>query len=85
MTGLELLRDTLNLAVPLRIMDVQAMPTWEREALATWAGTQFTHADVMLYDPKRKPGQFEHLVDMLAVLAVTADGGVEFAGTRWDA
>ena len=85
MIGFDLLSDTLALAVPLRIMDVQAMPAWEREALAAWAGQQFTHADVMMYDPQRKPGQFTHLVDMLAVLAVTADGGVEFAGTRWDA
>ena len=85
MTGIELLRDTLNLAVPLRIMEVKAMSPCMREALARWAGTQFTHADVMLYHPQRKPGQFAHLVDILAVLAVTADGGVEFAGTRWDA
>ena len=85
MTGVELLRDTLNLAVPLRIMEVKTMPAWERDALAAWAGHQFTHADVMLYHPQRKPGQLKHLVDMLAVLAVTADGGVEFAGTRWDA
>jgi hypothetical protein len=85
MIGFDLLRDTLALAVPLRIMDVQGMPAWERDALATWAGQQFTHADVMLYEPTSKPGQFTHLVDMLAVLAVTADGGIEFAGMRWDA
>jgi len=83
--GFDLLRDTLALAVPLRIMDVQAMPAWEREALATWAGQQFQYADVMMYDPQRKPGQFKHLVDVLAVLAVTAEGGIEFAGTRWNA
>ena len=77
------LRDTLNLAVPLRIMEVRTMAKWERDALATWAGQQFQYADVMMYDPQRKPGQFKHLVDILAVLAVTADGGVEFAGTRW--
>ena len=80
-----LLRDTLAIAVPLRIMDVQAMPKWERDALATWASQHFTNADIMMYDPQRKPGQFTHLVDMLAVLAVTADGGIEFAGTRWNA
>jgi len=80
-----LLRDTLAIAVPLRIMDVQAMPKWERDALATWAASQFTNADVMMYDPQRKPGQFTHLVDMLAVLAVTADAGIKFAGTRWNA
>jgi len=85
MTGFDLLRDTLALAVPLRIMDVKEMPAWERDALATWASQQFTHADVMLYKPTAKPGQFKHLVDMLAVLAVTADGGIEFAGTRWNA
>jgi uncharacterized membrane protein len=85
MTGFDLLRDTLALAVPLRIMEVRAMPKWERDALATWAGQQFTHADVMLYEPSAKPGQFTHLVDILAVLAVTADGGIEFAGTRWNA
>ena len=85
MIGFDLLRDTLALAVPLRIMEVKEMPTWERDALATWAGQQFTHADVMMYDPQRKPGQFKHLVDMLAVLAVTADGGIEFAGVRWNA
>ena len=83
--GFDLMRDTLNLAVPLRIMEVRAMPKWERDALATWASHQFQYADVMMYDPQRKPGQFAHLVDILAVLAVTADGGVEFAGTRWDA
>ena len=82
-TGFDLMLDTLNLAVPLRIMEVKTMSPCMREALARWAGTQFTHADLMLYDPQRKPGQFKHLVDMLAVLAVTADGGVEFAGTRW--
>jgi len=85
MIGFDLLRDTLALAVPLRIMDVQAMPAWERDALATWAGQQFQYADVMMYDPQRKPGQFKHLVDMLAVLAVTAEGGIEFAGMRWNA
>lgn len=85
MIGFDLMRDTLALAVPLRIMDVQAMPAWERDALATWAGQQFQYADVMMYDPQRKPGQFTHLVDMLAVLAVTADGGIEFAGMRWNA
>jgi hypothetical protein len=85
MIGFDLMRDTLALAVPLRIMDVQAMPAWERDALATWAGQQFQYADVMLYDPQRKPGQLKHLVDMLAVLAVTADGGIEFAGVRWNA
>ena len=85
MIGFDLMRDTLALAVPLRIMDVQTMPAWELEALATWAGQQFQYADVMLYDPQRKPGQFTHLVDMLAVLAVTADGGIEFAGMRWNA
>ena len=83
--GFDLMLDTLNLAVPLRIMEVKTMPVWERDALATWAGQQFQYADVMMYDPQRKPGQFAHLVDILAVLAVTADGGVEFAGTRWDA
>lgn len=83
--GFDLMRDTLALAVPLRIMEVRAMPKWERDALATWAGHQFQYADVMMYDPQRKPGQFAHLVDILAVLAVTADGGVEFAGTRWNA
>ena len=61
MIGFDLLRDTLALAVPLRIMDVQAMPAWERDALATWAGQQFQYADVMLYDPQRKSGQFTHL------------------------
>jgi hypothetical protein len=85
MIGFDLMRDTLALAVPLRIMDVQAMPAWERDALATWAASQFQYADVMLYEPQRKPGQFTHLVDMLAVLAVTADGGIEFAGMRWNA
>jgi hypothetical protein len=81
----DLLQDTLALAVPLRIMEVKEMPAWERDGLATWASQHFTHADVMLYKPTAKPGQFKHLVDMLAVLAVTADGGVEFAGTRWNA
>jgi hypothetical protein len=85
MIGFDLLRDTLALAVPLRIMDVKVMPAWERDALATWAGQQFQYADVMMYDPQCKPGQLKHLVDMLAVLAVTADGGVEFAGVRWNA
>lgn len=85
MKGFDLMLDTLNLAVPLRIMEVRAMAKWERDALATWAGHQFQYADVMLYDPQRKPGQFAHLVDILAVLAVTADGGIEFAGTRWGA
>ena len=83
--GFDLMRDTLALAVPLHIMEVRAMPKWERDALATWASQQFQYADVMMYDPQRKPGQFAHLVDILAVLAVTADGGIEFAGTRWDA
>jgi hypothetical protein len=85
MIGFDLLRDTLALAVPLRIMEVRAMPAWERDALATWASQQFQYADVMMYDPQRKPGQFTHLVDMLAVLAVTADGGIKFAGVRWNA
>lgn len=83
--GFDLMRDTLALAVPLRIMEVKAMPKWERDALAAWAGRQLQYADVMMYDPQRKPGQFKHLVDILAVLAVTADGGIEFAGMRWDA
>ena len=83
--GFDLMLDTLALAVPLRIMEVKVMPAWEREALATWASQQFTHADIMMYKPTAKPGQFAHLVDMIAVLAVTADGGIEFAGTRWDA
>lgn len=83
--GFDLMLDTLNLAVPLRIMEVKTMPAWERDALATWASQQFQYADVMMYDPQRKPGQFAHLVDILAVLAVTADGGIEFAGMRWDA
>jgi len=83
--GFDLMLDTLNLAVPLRIMEVKTMPAWERDALATWASQQFQYADVMLYKPTVKPGQFKHLVDMLAVLAVTADGGIEFAGTRWNA
>lgn len=83
--GFDLLRDTLAIAVPLRIMEVKEMSACRRDALARWAGTQFTHADVMLYKPAAKPGQFKHLVDMLAVLAVTADGGIEFAGTKWNA
>lgn len=83
--GFDLMLDTLALAVPLRIMEVRAMPKWERDALATWASQQFQYADVMMYDPQRKPGQFAHLVDILAVTAVTADGGIEFAGMRWDA
>ena len=83
--GFDVMLDTLNLAVPLRIMEVKTMPAWERDALATWASHQFQYADVMMYDPQRKPGQFKHLVDILAVLAVTADGGIEFAGTKWDA
>ena len=29
--GFDLMRDTLNLAVPLRIMEVKTMPAWERE------------------------------------------------------
>jgi hypothetical protein len=81
----DLLQDTLALAVPLRIMEVKEMPAWERDGLATWASQHFTHADVMMYKPAAKPGQFKHLVDMLAVLSVTAEGGVEFAGTRWNA
>ena len=85
MIGFDVLRDSLAIAVPLRIMKVKEMPAWERDALASWAGKQFTHADVMMFDPQRKAGQFTHLVDILAVLAVTADGGVEFAGTRWNA
>jgi len=83
--GFDLLRDSLAIAVPLRIMEVKEMPAWERDALATWAASQFTNADIMMYKPTAKPGQFTHLVDMLAVLAVTADGGIEFAGTRWNA
>lgn len=83
--GFDLLRDTLAVAVPLRITEVQRMSGWDRDALAAWAGQQFTHADVMMYEPSSKPGQFKHLVDMLAVLAVTADGGIEFAGIRWNA
>jgi hypothetical protein len=55
--GFDLLRDTLAIAVPLRIMEVKDMPAWERDALATWAASQFTHADVMLYKPSAKQGQ----------------------------
>ena len=39
----------------------------------------------VLFVHQNFPGQFKHLVDMLAVLAVTAEGGIEFAGTRWNA
>ena len=81
--GHELLRDTLALAVPLRIMELRHRPEWEREALLSWAKGQFRYADVMMFDPQRKPGQLKHLIDILALMALTADGGVEFAGMRY--
>lgn len=83
--GFELLRDSLNLAVPLRIMELRDRPTAELQTIARSAASQFTNADVMMYKPNKKPGQIKHVITMLAVLAILADGGIEFAGTKWDA
>lgn len=77
------LRDSLALAVPLRIQELRDW-TWEERAnQARWAAQHFRHADTMMFDPTRKPGQFAHLVDMLAVLALNHEGGLEFAGMKF--
>jgi hypothetical protein len=80
---IDILRDTLAVAVPLRMQELQGWTWDERASQAKWAAQHFRHADAMMYEPASKPGQFAHLVDILAVLALNHEGGVEFAGMRF--
>jgi len=84
-TDMELtgLRHALAIAVPLRMQELADWSWDERANQARWAQQHFTHADVMMFDPSSKPGQFAHLVDILAVLALNHEGGLEFAGMRF--
>lgn len=80
---IDLLRDTLAVAVPLRMHDLRDWTWEERASQAKWAAQHFQHADAMMFEPSSKPGQLAHLVDILAVLALNHEGGVEFAGMRF--
>jgi hypothetical protein len=75
----DMLRDSLAIAVPLRMQELQDWSWEERANQARWAAQQFQHADAMMFDPLKKTGQFAHLVDILAVLALNHEGGLKFS------
>lgn len=78
-----ILIDSLSLAVPLRIAELRERTWQERESLGRWHAQWFTGADAMMFDPKSHPGQFAHLVSILAVLALNHEGGITFAGVNF--
>lgn len=78
-TAHPLLADTLQMAVPLRIAELRAAPPDQLLAMAR----QIQHGDDVLYGGTHTAADTGALITTLAVLALTAEGGVDFAGMHW--
>ena len=78
------LRETLRLAVPMHMVELTGLPPDALTAIATRsADILSTHGDDLQYGGKHCAQTFNALARGLAVAALTADGGVDFAGQHW--
>lgn len=73
------LADMLTTAVPLRILELRGLPA--RQLLAM--REQVQHADEILYGGRHAGADTGRLITNLAILALTAEGGVTVAGMHW--
>jgi len=78
------LRETLRLAVPLHIRELDGLPLSVLMAIsARSAAVVGTHGDDLQYGGKHTREAFNALARGLAVAALTAWGGIEFDGLHW--
>lgn len=78
------LRESLNLAVPLHMVELHGLPPHMLAGIASDAATTIgSHGDALQYGGKHCAGAFNALARGLAAAALTADGGVDFAGRHW--
>ena len=87
-TGTELLKMTLEVAVPLRIADLQRIP-WDEIArkLPEWADVLVSQGDIIMYKSPKKgetAKAFNVLASALAAMSFVP-GGVTFSGLHWEA
>lgn len=87
MTGPAALLPSLELAVPLHMMNIRGQSAaWMREEATRCADVVAAHGDDILYRSARRgdtAAAFNALALGLAILAY-APGGVSFAGARWE-
>lgn len=78
------LRETLALAVPLHMVELHGLPPHRLAGIASDAATTIgSHGDALQYGGKHCAGAFNTLARGLAAAALTADGGIDFAGHHW--
>lgn len=74
-----LLRETLQLAVPLRIKELRDATAGQLTAAAAAVG----HGDDLLHGGPYCRQGFAELTRALAIAALLADGGVDYIGLHW--
>ncbi|MFF7411585.1 hypothetical protein [Streptomyces lydicus] len=78
------LRETLTLAVPMHMADLHGLPPRMLAAIASDSATTIgSRGDVLQFGGKHCADTFNALARGLAAAALTADGGVDFAGQHW--
>jgi hypothetical protein len=78
------LRATLQFAVPMHMIELQRLPVDMLPGIASASATTVGfHGDALQYGGKHCAEAFNALARGLAAAALTADGGVDFAGLHW--
>ena len=78
------LRTTLALAVPLHMHELHGQSPATLAGIAQAAATTVgSHGDALQFGGRHCPVAFNALARGLAAAALTAQGGIEFAGLHW--
>lgn len=78
------MRETLRLAVPMHMVELEGLPADMLTGIATAAAvTVGTHGDDLQFGGKRCAATFNSLARGLAAAALTAWGGVTWEGLHW--
>jgi hypothetical protein len=80
----DVLLETLRLAVPMHCHELRGIPPEQLREIAQQASTTVaTHGDDLMFGGTYCAEAFNALARGLAVLALTAWGGVTFRGAHW--
>lgn len=78
------LRETLRLAVPMHVVEMQHLEPHHLTAIASNSATVVgSHGDALQFGGKHCAKAFNALARGLAAAALTAQGGVDFIGLHW--
>lgn len=78
------LRETLRLAVPLHMAELERLPVDMLPGIASAAATVVgSHGDALQFGGKHCREAFNALARGLAAAALTAPGGIDYLGAHW--